>query len=73
MSPLSVPVRPNASFWMRLETAENRNFGTESERNACCTEVLFSLARFCINMIPYLFVCWKVVTDFVTQNKQKVR
>ena len=56
MNSLSIPVHLSvmtctAQRQLLLETAENQNFGTESEKNfsvhACCTEVLFSiLARF---------------------------
>ena len=80
MSSLSVPVHLSvmtcaAQRQLLLETAENLNFGTESERNFLCPCLLHrSTFQFravlnqhdtCVNGV------WNVLIDFATLNKQK--
>ena len=58
-----MPVAP----WNRWKSKASEIFSV----HACCIQVLFSLARFWINMIPYLYARWKVLTGFVILNKQE--
>ena len=54
-----------------LETAENRNFGTESERNACCTEQKRYFSVWRAFELTYLFACWNGSNGFCEKHKQK--
>ena len=55
-----------------LETAENRNFGTESERNACCTEQKRYFSVWRAFELTYLLACWNGSNGFcdTTQTKK---